>query len=206
VISLGNRAFLPPSSRGSSPHDLVPAAGHQDHTISPSASVTFVCAENPRASPTRPPQPRLTSRDDRDAPLLMRRDGDRQSYFSEKWKWNILPQPPGRQIGLHRVVNVRFFAQAISFIVKRRARRNGPDGRSTLARRANHGRATAGVRRFFSTARTIARLATIDTVGACQAGYGVDATYIVKRVPAARVHPAEAFCGGRECHQSMSMC
>jgi hypothetical protein len=38
----GDRAFLPPSSLGSFPRNLMPASGHQDHTTSPSASRALV--------------------------------------------------------------------------------------------------------------------------------------------------------------------
>jgi hypothetical protein len=61
-------------------------------------------------------------------------------------------------------VNVRFFAQAISFIVKRRALRSSPTGPSMLARRANQERDDGDVVDF-SAARTIAGLAPIGTVG-----------------------------------------
>src|SRR5215475_3465330 len=94
---------------------------------------------------------------------------------------------PDTQIGSHHRVNVRFFAQTISLFLKRRTLRNGPTACSTLARRANQGRATSGAAAF-STARTIARLATIGTTGARQAGYRADAAYILKRVAAARAH------------------
>src|SRR5690242_21954053 len=46
VISLGHRAFLPPSSRLSRQRNLSPASGRQDHTISPSASAPFVRTKN----------------------------------------------------------------------------------------------------------------------------------------------------------------
>jgi hypothetical protein len=49
--------------------NLAPASGRQDHTISPSASAAFV-----NAQPKRPPHPASNVRDDRDTPLLWRRD------------------------------------------------------------------------------------------------------------------------------------
>src|SRR6185312_1368952 len=42
VISSVHRALWPPSPASSSPADLIPASGDQDHTTSPSASATFV--------------------------------------------------------------------------------------------------------------------------------------------------------------------
>ena len=69
-----------------------------------------------------------------------------------------------RRIGLHRVVKVRFFALAMSFIVERRAWCNGPTGWFEACpsgeSRARNGGAVAS-----STARTIAGLAPIGTVG-----------------------------------------
>ena len=60
----GDRAFLPPSPRGSClPQNLTPASRRQDHTTSPSASVPFVIGTS---SVHRIP-PRV--RDDREPPL-----------------------------------------------------------------------------------------------------------------------------------------
>jgi hypothetical protein len=59
----GDRAFLPPSLAGSSA-SLASASGGQDHTTLPYASASFVRATS-AATPTHPPHPRLTSRDDR---------------------------------------------------------------------------------------------------------------------------------------------
>ena len=42
ALSLVSRALLPPSLAGSSPANLTPASGCQDHTFLPSASATFV--------------------------------------------------------------------------------------------------------------------------------------------------------------------
>ena len=67
----GDRAFLPPSParcESISP-DLMPASGRQDHTTSPSASAPFV---NAHLRVHRIP-PHV--RDDRETPLLSRRDG-----------------------------------------------------------------------------------------------------------------------------------
>jgi hypothetical protein len=68
----GDRAFLPPSPRGSSRDDLTPASGRQDHTTSPYASRAFRLE-----APKRPPHPAPNVRDDREAPLLRARDGGR---------------------------------------------------------------------------------------------------------------------------------
>src|SRR5437868_3581521 len=60
---------------------------------------------------------------------------------------------PDTQIGLHRVVNVRFFAQAISFVLKRRALRNDPTGELEACPSS---KSQARVAAAFSTARTMA--------------------------------------------------
>jgi hypothetical protein len=65
----GDRALLPPSFHGNNPRTLAPASGRQDHTTSPSTSAPFV-----NAPPKRPPHPASYVRDDRDTPLLRRRD------------------------------------------------------------------------------------------------------------------------------------
>src|SRR5207237_7479396 len=63
----GDRAFLPPSPADRSAN-LTPASGRQDHTALPSAAGAFVsCAAASIAS-------RLNVRDDRETPLLVRRD------------------------------------------------------------------------------------------------------------------------------------
>jgi hypothetical protein len=64
-------AWLPPSParRASIFASLAPASERQNHTISPSASAAFV-----NAQPKRPPHPASNVRDDRDTPLLWRRD------------------------------------------------------------------------------------------------------------------------------------
>jgi hypothetical protein len=86
VVLPGDRALLPPSSRGSRfchcpvgpikpPQDLTPASGRQDHTILPSATTSLVCVlltahellKNPPCDPVarstlpRPPHPAPTS-------------------------------------------------------------------------------------------------------------------------------------------------
>ena len=61
--------FLAPVALRSS-KNLVPASGHQDHTTSPSAMVAARLAAS-----LRPSHPALNVRDDREAPLLVRRDG-----------------------------------------------------------------------------------------------------------------------------------
>jgi hypothetical protein len=70
VISPGTGLSCPRRSRGIASHEnLAPASGRQDHTISPSASAAFV-----NAQPQRPPHPASNVRDDRETPLLWRRD------------------------------------------------------------------------------------------------------------------------------------
>jgi hypothetical protein len=91
----GDRALLPPSSRGlrfchcpvgpiKPPQDLTPASGRQDHTILPSATASLVrvlviahrLLENPPCNPAarstlpRPSHPAPNVRDDHDTPLL----------------------------------------------------------------------------------------------------------------------------------------
>ena len=66
--------------------DLAPAQGRQDHTISPSASVSLVWR---RQHVHRSPHPRIvTTR----TPLCMRRDSAKEAYISEKWKRNIFAE------------------------------------------------------------------------------------------------------------------
>src|SRR5262245_46711609 len=60
----GDQALLSPSSTDRS-HDLTPAQGRQDHTISPSASC---CSSH---NTPRPSHPAPNVRDDREAPLLV---------------------------------------------------------------------------------------------------------------------------------------
>ena len=100
-------SFLPPSPRGLKAHptpgwaDIASARldtsnGCQDHTTSPSATTSFVCAPGQSLTknrpaiasraPTlpRPPHPALHVRDDRDTPLLLRRDiGINNADFSK---------------------------------------------------------------------------------------------------------------------------
>src|SRR5580692_13009964 len=64
----GDRAFLPPSLAAFAAN-LMPASGHQDHTTSPSAIAPFVKG----AIRVHRIPPRV--RDDRETPLLSRRDG-----------------------------------------------------------------------------------------------------------------------------------
>ena len=80
----GDRAFLPPSPcRNKFLRDLAPASGRQDHTISPSAAMPLVIDI---ACVHRIP-PRV--RDDRDPPLLSRRDDVSNDSFRKKRKQNI---------------------------------------------------------------------------------------------------------------------
>src|SRR5262245_61408865 len=71
--------------------------GCQDHTTSPSATTSFVRAGRSLTktrpaitsrAPTlpRPPHPALHVRDDRDTPLLSRRDAKRKTLFGVKEK------------------------------------------------------------------------------------------------------------------------
>jgi len=68
---------------GQIPQDLAPASGRQDHTISPSAAMPLVIDI---ACVHRIP-PRV--RDDRDPPLLSRRDAVSNDSFRKKRKQNI---------------------------------------------------------------------------------------------------------------------
>jgi len=58
------------------PTNLVPASGHQDHAISPSAAVSIVSAQK-RLKLSRPSHPALNVRDDREAPLNERGTGEK---------------------------------------------------------------------------------------------------------------------------------
>jgi hypothetical protein len=85
----GDRAVLPPSRTDHHHRRLASASGGQDHTISP--------AHRPRSSAWtshaaiqcahRIPHP--TFRDDREAPLMARRDEIREHHFLEKRNRNI---------------------------------------------------------------------------------------------------------------------
>ena len=55
ALFLVNRAYLPPSPCGSSPQDLTPASGRQNHTTSPSA-----CRLTRQLKRKRPSHPALT--------------------------------------------------------------------------------------------------------------------------------------------------
>ena len=84
--------------------DLMPASGHQDHAISPSAShITR------QLMPTRPSHPAPNTRDDREAPLLMRRGtgrnlqvicpSDKEKYFCLKGLTGFLKiSPSGKSV------------------------------------------------------------------------------------------------------------
>ena len=108
----GNRAFLLPSPAAFvTPARLTPASGCQDHTTSPSASAPFVRTKKSRASPKRPPQSRLTCRDDRDAPLFIEAGCAENTRFSGKRKQNLLRG--GRmvesvEVALNCLANFRF--------------------------------------------------------------------------------------------------
>jgi hypothetical protein len=64
---------------------LTPASGGQDHTAWPSEEMPSSARQRAEAS-SRPPHPASNVRDDRDTPLLWRRDARIQSYISEKRK------------------------------------------------------------------------------------------------------------------------
>jgi hypothetical protein len=71
----GDRAFLPPSPlRSLLLKNLTPASGRQDHTTSPSARNVIR-----RLTLLRPPHPAPNVRDDREAPLLSRRDAQKDA-------------------------------------------------------------------------------------------------------------------------------
>ena len=99
----GDRALLPPSSVDHST-TLAPASGRQDHTTSPSAPAPLVLR---RQNVHRIP-PRV--RDDRDTPLLSRRDGAniRLIWVSEKakyffrggWTGESKNRPSGKSVAL----------------------------------------------------------------------------------------------------------
>jgi hypothetical protein len=92
---LGDRAFLPPSSlRSLLLKNLTPASGRQDHTTSPSASSAFRLAAS-----RRPPHPAPNVRDDRETPLISRRDDrnmdliwvrrETEYFFGKDWTGGI---------------------------------------------------------------------------------------------------------------------
>ena len=89
----GTTALLTPSSarRVGVLANLTPASGRQNHTASPSATrsarLTLRCVHR------IPPH----VRDDRDTPLLARRDGESKSHVSEKRKSNIFRGRGGQQ-------------------------------------------------------------------------------------------------------------
>jgi hypothetical protein len=78
VLSLVNRAFLPPSPAqcASIAANLISASGYQDHTTSPSASDSIVNCRH-----LRPPHPALHVRDDRDTPLFDSEAGQPESIL-----------------------------------------------------------------------------------------------------------------------------
>jgi hypothetical protein len=114
----GDRALLPPSLRGlahhdpvgpeTSPQNLTPASGRQDHTTSPSATTSFVCTLRLAHDPKEPPcnhcacrrcrvhrvPPRV--RDDREPPLWGR-DGavvllilaSAEAEYFLPWGWTV---------------------------------------------------------------------------------------------------------------------
>ena len=105
----GDRALLPPSSlRSLLLKNLTPASGRQDHTPSPSASSVFVshaiCVH-------RIPAPNV--RDDRDTPLLWRRDSGKKAQFPIFRKRNISAWRTDNPNQLESVRKIRFYAQRI---------------------------------------------------------------------------------------------
>ena len=98
-----DRAFLPLSPpRSLLLRNLMPASGHQDHTTSPSASSAFVKALSASTAS------RTNVRDDREAPLLSRRDGEsiklflpnrEAKYFcKDLWTQNRATSPSGKSV------------------------------------------------------------------------------------------------------------
>jgi hypothetical protein len=104
----GDRAFLPPSPRGSYPRNLASASGCQDHTTSPSAIVSFVRA----TCALTPSHPALNVRDDREAPLMRARDGRSKTYNSEKRKSNLATGKWMTRIALKSLAKFVFLRKA----------------------------------------------------------------------------------------------
>ena len=93
VLSPGTTALLTPSSarRVGVLANLTPASGRQNHTASPSASGALVArtARGHRIPPH--------VRDDRDTPLLARRDTRSKAQYSDKRKQNIFRWRAGQE-------------------------------------------------------------------------------------------------------------
>ena len=87
---LGDHAWLPPSFAEDSAN-LAPASERQDHTTSPSAAAGVRLIALPR-----PPHPALNVRDDRDTPLVRRRDVRMKPPIAAMEKRIILRCPTGR--------------------------------------------------------------------------------------------------------------
>ena len=104
----GDRAFLPPSPRGSYPGNLASASGCQDHTTSPSAIVSFVRA----TCALTPSHPALNVRDDREAPLMRARDRRSKTYNSEKRKLNLATGKWMTRIALKSLAKFVFLRKA----------------------------------------------------------------------------------------------
>jgi len=114
----GDRAFLPPSPARSSPANLTPASGRQDHTTSPSASGVA----RP-APPPRPPHPAPNVLTMRNAPpeghgmvrhIQLICDSENPKYFCKRGWTNAKPEvrlicPTGR-FGIVRLTATRRFA------------------------------------------------------------------------------------------------
>jgi hypothetical protein len=87
-------------------------------------------------APLRPPHPASHVHDDRETPLLWRRDTRSKSHISEKQKLNIFARRSGRAEQLERVGEIRFknIRAAMAWPRAHRAarRRNSPTGESQL--------------------------------------------------------------------------
>jgi len=93
----GNRALLLPSPARSS-RELDTSVGVPGPHAFTSASAPFARTKTSCASPTRPSQPRLTCRDDRDTPSASRRDGGDNHIFLENGS-GIFSKRQNSQIG-----------------------------------------------------------------------------------------------------------
>ena len=91
----GTTALLTPSSarRVGVLANLTPASGRQNHTASPSATRSAR-----QSRPVASTASRLDVRDDRETPLVSRRDGESKTHISEKRKRNIFRERAGQDL------------------------------------------------------------------------------------------------------------
>jgi len=147
-------ALLTPSSarRVGVVANLAPASGRQNHTASPSATASA------RLTLRRVHRIPPNVRDDRETPLLERRDGDSKSHIFEKQKRFFFEQGTGRPNQLERLEEIALKKIAERWLVSVRGM---PHVRET-ARRANHdeGPATDNLRPASVTPATCVRSAT----------------------------------------------